>query len=671
MRLDTFKAYKKAHDDFEAAAKKMDDAPLPVALQIQAAAAVAYRFSPNRSMRSTARDLLAGLKKDTSEPLSDLKKAKGLVALAFARIPEATQELKAISDQEPGDALAAVYLGWTQLAKDKLKAASSSFSRALAKDPKHAAAMFGMAQVHHRMKKPKAALSWVNKTLAASARHPGALLLKSSIFREANKIKQAQKTLKLAMTAKSLSSRGELSQIQSSLGDLALLDGRTDDARKLFQKALKINPRGIDALFGLGQTFHSARQLKRAMKIYEKAQLISPNNIQVAIMVARTQIDLGKPLRAQKTLQSIKKAAPNTPEIFFLLGQVEVSVNNTASAEKNFLAAIKKKPSYFPPYLHLSRLYLGQDKLDEALAILNKADSQFLGSPLVRNAEGEVYLATDKLDIAQTKFEEALRLDDTLNTALFNLARCLQKQGKLEEAKTQYLALQQKDKSFPRLSEHLAALLIKLEQYTAAAEAYDQALMIDNPEVALRMSATRGYLLAGQNKKALKQTEEILKADPTIAHARAMRAEAFLAMGNFSEAGVEISQAISREKKAEYYVTRGQIQEKKQRRGDAIASYSQVLKMDPSRMDIRYRRAVLLIKSEAYKDALKDLKPVIKNNPEMAEAYVYLGDIYAELSQESKALKVYRTALSKDHMQARAHFRMGQLLFDKRNIAAA
>jgi tetratricopeptide (TPR) repeat protein len=77
------------------------------------------------------------------------------------------------------------------------------------------------------------------------------------------------------------------------------------------------------------------------------------------------------------------------------------------------------------------------------------------------------------------------------------------------------------------------------------------------------------------------------------------------------------------------------------------------------------------VKNGAVQDGLAELKKVIKNNPNMAEAYMYMGDAQRELQQEEAALRSYTTAVSKDPKLAEAHYKLGSIHSDRQNKAAA
>ena len=663
MSQDTFKSYDQAAEDFAKAAKKLPDDMTPVALRLQTLSSNLVRFGNDLSKRSQASDLtkpLAAMKQPTAES----EAAMGLFALSRGQVQPALAQLATASGNEPGDAQVAVFLGWVQLAADKPKEARATFTRALSADSAHAGALFGLARVEHRLNANTSAAATVDKALKASPQHTGALLLKARLLLAVDKKDEAEKTLKRAMAARAESSRREISLVHAQLGDLARAQGQANEARAQYRKALKIDPQSMESQLGLAHLFFSARKLTEALAHFQSALALNPKNLLAAMGVARCFILLDEPLKAQKVLQQLRTHHPKAAEIPFLLGRVEESVKNLDAAVTYFKAAIKQRPAYFAPYGNLSQVYVKQNKPTEALALLEEANKQLPGSPLVRDAEGLVLLATKKLKGARGKFEEALRLDPGFNDARFHLGSALMQLDQLDQAKEAFLAVFKQDEAFPGLAAKLGQLYVRQENYKEAALSYDRALEVDNPPLETRLDAAQAYILAGQYEKALDQTREVLQANPVLSKARALRAEARLGQGKLDEALIEIRQAVDRDRQVEYLIILGRVHATRREYADAIDAYRDTLKLDPARLDIRFERAKLMVNGGAVRDGLKELKKVLKSRPRLAEAYLYVGLAQNALNKERLAMAAYRAAVAHDPKLGHAHFLLGQILQD-------
>ena len=670
LYADTYRGYDEARTAFEGAAATLTEDLAPVALQMQALAATLHRFGITPTKQAQAEQLHGRLAR-VEDPSVEILKAQGLMSLAAGKKQEAHDKLKAISDGEPGDFLAATYLGWSQLALEKPQQALSSFSRALTARPGFTAALFGQARAFEKMKNSAKAMSVIDQLLAKAPGHPGAHLFKVSLLLAENELKDAEALLKKTLTLKNNSAPAELGLAQAQLGDLARRRGQNNEARKLFQNALRIDPRNAKAHLGLGRLLYGSGAFTNALTHLQQARSLDPTSVHAAALAAQAVIALGKPLEARNSLAAIMKIAPEAPEILFIQGRVDEAVKNLPSAEKFYIQAIEKNPAYFPPYLHLSRIYLDQKKGKQATTLLNQASKKIPASPAVRIAMGEVFYATKKLDQALENFEEALRLDPNLNSALFQIANVLTDQGKLEEARERYLALQKKDQNYPDLSLKLGALNVLLKDYKQAALEYDQALTMEAPADTIRLEAASAYLLAGQPDKAIAQGTLVINSSPMLTRARALVAEGHLAQGKLDVALTEIKQTIGRENRPEYNVLQGKIQQAQGRVADALASYSAALAMDPKLIEVKMARGILLVKSGAVKDGLKELQQVVAARPEQPEIHLYMGDAQADLGQEAKAILAYLTAIKKDATFGPAHFKLAQIYADTQRLGPA
>jgi tetratricopeptide (TPR) repeat protein len=675
LRKDTSKDYDLAANDLEQAIEKLpgEKAISATALLLETLSSSLVRFGPVISKRSRCSELGKSLM-TLEDPPSEVERALALWTLARNAIVPAVNKLNTLSAKEPGDALAAIYLGWAQLAAEKPKEAKAAFSRAAAADPTHAAPLYGTARAEHALGATSAALASIAKTLKVSPGHPGALLLRTKIVLDAGKRKQAEQTLKQASSPRilALASKQERALTYIRLGDLERLKGQANDASAFYEKALKIDPQNVEGQVGLGQLHFAALKLSKALQHFQRAQIAAPKHLEAGTGSAQCYILLGKPLKAQKVLQKLRPHHPKKPVIPFLLGKVEASVKNWDAAEKSFKVAIQQKPSYFDPYRELSLVHAQKGDAAAALQVLADANKQLPGSPLVRDAEGMIYLVTGDLASAKAKFGEAARLDPSLNRAQFHLGIALMRLGELEQAKERFQIVYKRNDSYPGLAERLGELHVRSNEYKEAALSYDRALEVDNPAVETRLGAAKAYNLAGEYKKALKQTEKVLEVAPhQTAQARALRAEARLGQEKLDDALVEIRQAVSRDRKAEYLIIMGEVHFARKEYADAIDAYRVALKLQPKRIAIRFRRAVLLVRGGQVRDGIRQLKKVIKAGHELGQANLYLGIAYYESGREKKAMAAFRVAVAKDATLGEAHFRLGQMLFDRNKYGAA
>ncbi len=665
---DTYTGYRDAVKRLADATKMLDETIVPQALQAQAYVAWVVRFRVKKT--SKARAILKKLAK-TEHPPQELQVARALLKLARNHV-QAIKALKKCADQKPQDALASLYLGWAYVAKGKPQEARAAFKRALASNAKLTGALYSLAKLEVATKRDKPARKLIDKALKVSPHHGGALLLKAGFEIADGKLEAAKTRLERvgAMVKGRLGTR-DISDLNVYRAMLAQRRGETNEARTLYQAALKIDPKNARAQLGVGKLLMAAGKVKEASDHFHSAQTIQPQNIEISMLLADTMLQLGKPTEARDALVAILERAPTNPKIRLAMGHVEGSVRAYSAAIKQYEEALKLDPTYFEAYKALAQVQLARKKSSEAFATLKRASEKLPRDARVVNAIGELHFAIFEYPQARARFEEAIKLDGKLNVALFNLASTFVAEKKLAQALKKYQQLEQRDRNYPGLSAGFGAVYALQKRYREAALAYDKALRTGRPTSQLHLAAGLSFVKAGQWKKALNQANALLNKPRYLADARALRANARLLEGDLGEALGEITRALSRDKKADYYVIQAKIYERLRRLAAAIDAYRRALKLDSKRFELRLYMARLQVRGGAVKAALKELKRIIKQRPRSAEAHLFMGIALADLNKETLAMASFQRAIAADPKLGEAQYRLGRLHDDKRNVAAA
>ncbi|MBN1523048.1 MAG: tetratricopeptide repeat protein [Spirochaetales bacterium] len=87
--------------------------------------------------------------------------------------------------------------------------------------------------------------------------------------------------------------------------------------------------------------------------------------------------------------------------------------------------------------------------------------------------------------------------------------------------------------------------------------------------------------------------------------------------------------------------------------------------------DFRRQIAKLYIQNEQYEEALKEFLMLIKFEPNVAEHYFHVGDLFEERGRTDRAAIYYQKSVELDREFAEAYFRLGRILYrDKKPIEA-
>lgn len=106
------------------------------------------------------------------------------------------------------------------------------------------------------------------------------------------------------------------------------------------------------------------------------------------------------------------------------------------------------------------------------------------------------------------------------------------------------------------------------------------------------------------------------------------------------------------------------------KRKEAVASYSEAIKLGDSRYETKYLRARAMVEAEMALEAIPLLEELLKENPR-AEVYYSLGEAYEMLKRDVGALDHYRKAVELDPNSAIAQYRLARIYYEQREYEKA
>lgn len=257
-----------------------------------------------------------------------------------------------------------------------------------------------------------------------------------------------------------------------NLALICLLDGRTEEAMQLLDKALVLNPNNAEFYLNKGLGYLQKGQYAAAYDSCRKAIALNPNypeaylNIGVACVhqndldaaamayqkaielspnYAQAHYNLGNVVRAQgrsdSAVQFYRRALelrPNYAEAWLNLGNSLGS--NLQEAARCFERAAESNPNYAEAWLNLGNVLTTLGRLDDACSVLRNCINVRPDYPEGYNNLGVALKEFNRLDEATACFEKAIELNPAYAEAYLNLGLCLKEKRDLAEA----LACQQK-----------------------------------------------------------------------------------------------------------------------------------------------------------------------------------------------------------------------------------
>jgi tetratricopeptide (TPR) repeat protein len=221
---------------------------------------------------------------------------------------------------------------------------------------------------------------------------------------------------------------------QTKLGAILIEDNDPEDAGKVLQSSLQLDPKQPKAYAALGLVLLKKRQYKEAADFFETAVHLEPDSAECAMAFANALVLWNRPNTLLAFLKSVEPKFGALPEFqhklaFAYYGVAEFS--NAVTLLENLLRA--NPPRQDQIYFLLAKSYLGMGKFDESENAFRKAielnpkDPQYLES-YARLLQKE---GSGRLDDALAQLQEALQFAPSDPSLMLQLGLCYESKGNL------------------------------------------------------------------------------------------------------------------------------------------------------------------------------------------------------------------------------------------------
>ncbi|MBZ5654551.1 MAG: tetratricopeptide repeat protein [Acidobacteriia bacterium] len=265
--------------------------------------------------------------------------------------------------------------------------------------------------------------------------------------------------------------------------DALLLEGKClvnlqkfTDAENALRRYLLSHPDSDDALYLLGFVLHRENHPKESLEIYTKAAAIKTPTADDLKVVALNYVLLGDYPDAIKWLETAVRIDPQNKDAWYYLGRAYYTRSVLPEARRAFMKVLEFDPHNSKaennlglileseakpeeamdayrksiawqeqdsrpseqPYLNLGNLLIQENRIEEAIPLLEKAVQLAPGDGPCHVRLGAAYLRTNRLKEAQRELEEATRLAPENAAAHFQLGRLYKQIHSLDRAKEEF-----------------------------------------------------------------------------------------------------------------------------------------------------------------------------------------------------------------------------------------
>jgi len=164
---------------------------------------------------------------------------------------------------------------------------------------------------------------------------------------------------------------------------ISAVSGDNAVAIEKLKRAIDLVPTHFDANFALGRALFGSGDLPNAISAFRAALNQQPQNIKANFFLATSLERNGETTAALNAYRELIKIAPNVAEGYLGLGVLLVKTEGATSAEgvQSLQKAVAINPNLYEAQVTLGKLFLQQNKPNEALIHLQKAVKLLPDSP--------------------------------------------------------------------------------------------------------------------------------------------------------------------------------------------------------------------------------------------------------------------------------------------------
>jgi tetratricopeptide (TPR) repeat protein len=594
----------------------------------------------------------------------ELTRARGWIALAKGNLPEAAR-LAGLGGDDPEAQLQA---GWIALGQGKPAEAAQIFERAAASSPARVALRYGLGRAQEEAGQAAATATY-KAVLEQSKSHFGAALglIRISALTPPARLAQAQA---LIAQAAGEASRTELADAQVLAGRAARLLGKLDESDAAYKRALAIDPADPAALVATGEALLEQGKMKEAVAKFQAAAPSAPVTPaatplkDLRFAMAAVLIETGRPRPGLALLEQTKAAhgAPDPRRLFWQARAAELaSPPDTAAARRSYEETLKAEPRFLPATLQLAALLVEQRRGAEGLAVLRRAEAAGVPAAALQLALGQAFLASGDVARANKTFRDTLVANPKLGAARIGLASSLEAAGNLGAARIELETLLAQAPETPGLRQHLAELLIGLNQKDLALGTYRTEIATGKAPAAMKIAAAKLALEIGHTDVALEITEKVVAEQPETPGALLLLGKIRRAAGDLGGAVTEIRRALAFESTPELHYEYGRVLLESGNPEEALAE----LELAPELPQAMIERARISLRRGDADRAVGPLEAAVKKAPGSGDGWLLLGNAYDRLGVPAKAEAAWKNAARTDPSGAEPHYRLGRMQMDQ------
>lgn len=309
---------------------------------------------------------------------------------------------------------------------------------------------------------------------------------------------------------------------------------------------------------------------------------------------------IGKGHAAPQGMSLMRQLAaehPGDARAFFALAMAEAAIEDWTAAEADLQRAMELRPDWAKPWVLMARVLAAQGRADEARALLQKGVRQYPNETLLRTAYARTLVDTGDFPAALEQFRELHQQSPEDDDVLYALAVLAVQAEQWDEARSAWQALRNLGKRYDEATYYLGLV----EEQTG------------NKAVAAGL-----YAAVGKGP---------LRVDAALRLAQ-LKSE----MGAWREAQQVLAEirVLEPERAVDIYLAETRLVAEHGNQEEVLGVYETALRAYPGNTDLLYGRAIYAAEQGRIDWVERDLKQVLEQEPDNADALNALGFTLAD-----------------------------------------
>ncbi len=463
-----------------------------------------------------------------------------------------------------------------------------------------------------------------------------------------------------------------------------------------YSQAIAIQPNFAQAHANLGSVYYQQGQLELAVFSYQKALKINPKLASVRLMLGNVLTQQGQLQAATSCYQTALELRSQNPLVNFKLGLIFAGRGDVSTARECYQKALLKQPNYFEAYRELYRLEKPSSSEEEIRDFFSRwqqfvegdrslsleAIDTYFNSLKTSTTNNYLKLETEtdasqEIDEERGIQPEIVRFASTDEVATFGKETDTILSGSegIETADTREKITTFNLQPSPEPSGATIITVSEADIYRQRADAYlrqgqlieaiaasKQALKFKPDDAGSYINLGNAFYRQNKPEAALRSYLRAAELQPNLPETYANIGSAYCQLKNDDEAIFYYQKALAiKSDLVGVYWNLGKIYQHQAKVDEALENWEKAFAIQPDLVDDNFHCCLgnTLFKMGKRGAAMRSYQRAIALNPNNAQAYGNLANLYSQQRNRDEAIKYYQQALKLDPKLNSLHYQLG------------